>query len=456
MEVVMDGTTLDAMRTGLRGPLTGPEDPDYARERAVYNAMIDRRPSAILRCSDAGDVMEAVDFVREHGLRSTVRGGGHSGAGLSVADDAVVMDLSPMRWAHVDPESRTAMVGGGCLLGDLDHAAHAFGLATPAGIQSTTGVGGLALGGGHGHLTRKYGLTSDNLLASDVVLADGRSVTADERENPDLFWALRGGGGNFGVVTSFQYRAHRVTTVLGGLLVHPLSAAPAVLDCFRQFTAAAPDELGVGCGLVHAPDGSGAKIVALPVCHAAEDLQQAEADLKALREFGPPAMDTIQPMPYPAVNTMLDDAFPRGALNYWKSAFLTELSDAAVRIMVDAFDQAPSTMTCIILDHLHGEATRVDPAATAFPHRQPGYSLLLLTQWADPADTRSNIAWTRETFEALGPHMTDRRYMNYMSADDGGFVRQAYGPNYDRLVEVKRRYDPGNLFRLNQNIDPGT
>jgi FAD/FMN-containing dehydrogenase len=442
------------MRASFSGSLIQPGDDGYEDARRVHNGLIDKRPALIARCLTTADVVDAVNLAREQGLEIAVRGGGHNVAGKAVTDGGVMIDLAPMKGIHVDPQTRTVRAQPGVTWREFNRSAAIHGLATTGGVVSTTGIAGLTLGGGLGYLMGRYGLTSDNLLSAEVVTADGRVLVASADENEDLFWALRGGGGNFGAVTSFQYRAHPVATVLGGLLVHPLSTAPAVLDFYRQFTAAAPDELGVGCGLVHAPDGSGAKFVALPLCHAAEDLQQAETDLKALREFGPPDMDAIQPMPYPAVNTMLDDAFPRGALNYWKSAFLTELSDAAVRIIVDAFEQAPSTMTCIILDHLHGEATRVDPTATAFPHRQPGYSLLLLTQWADPADTRANIAWTRETFEALGPYMADRRYMNYMSADDGGFVRQAYGPNYDRLVEVKRRYDPDNLFHLNQNIDP--
>jgi len=446
----------EEMRTSFSGSLIGPGDAGYEEARRVHNGLIDKRPALIARCLTTADVVDAVHLARERELEVAVRGGGHNVAGKAVTDGGLMIDLAPMKGIHVDPRHRTVRAQPGLTWREFNRAAAIHGLATTGGVVSTTGIAGLTLGGGLGYLMGRYGLTADNLASAEVVTADGRVLTASAEENEDLFWALRGGGGNFGVVTSFQYRAHPLTTVLGGMLVHPLSTAPTVLDFYRQFTAGAPDELGVGCGLVHAPDGSGAKIVALPLCHAAEDLQRADADLKALREFGPPAMDAIQPMPYPAVNTMLDQAFPAGALNYWKSAFLTELSDAAVRIIVDAFEQAPSTMTCIVFDHLHGEATRVDPTATAFPHRRPGYSVLLLTQWADPGDTRVNIAWTRETFEALGPYMADRRYMNYMSADDGGFVRQAYGPNYDHLVEVKRRYDPGNLFHLNQNIDPGS
>jgi hypothetical protein len=245
-------------------------------------------------------------------------------------------------------------------------------------------------------------------------------------------------------------------TVLGGILAHPVAAAPGVIDAFRSFTADAPDDVGVSCGLVHAPDGSGTKIVAVPLCHAGDDPQRAEDDISALRNIGPPIFDAIEIMPYPVVNTVLDDAFPKGALNYWKSAFLTELSDDVIAIFMDAYAKVPSPMSAIILEHLHGQATRVATTATAYPWRDPGYTVLVIAQWADPADTQTNVAWAQDLMQQLRPHLADRRYMNYMSADDAGFVREAYGPNYDRLVELKRRYDPTNLFRLNQNIDPNT
>jgi FAD/FMN-containing dehydrogenase len=452
--IVGTATVSEEVRASFSGSLVEPGDDGYEEARRVHNGLIDKRPALIARCLTTADVVDAVNLGREQGLEISVRGGGHNVAGKAVTDGGLMIDLGPMKGVHVDPRTHTIRAQPGLTWREFNRAAAVHGLATTGGVVSTAGIAGLTLGGGFGYLMGRYGLAIDNLASAEVVTAEGQVRTAGADENEDLFWALRGGGGNFGVVTSFQYSAHPLATVLGGMLVHPLPAARSVLDFYRQFTGGAPDELGVNCGLVHAPDGSGAKIVALPLCHAAEDLGQAEADLKPLREFGPPDMDTVQPMPYPAVNTMLDDGFPRGALNYWKSAFLTELSDAPVRIIVDAFEQAPSTTSCIILEHLHGEATRVDPAATAFPHRQPGYSVLVLAQWADPADTQTNVAWARETFEALRPHLADRRYMNYMSADDGGFVRQAYGPNYDRLVEIKRRYDPQNLFRLNQNILP--
>jgi FAD/FMN-containing dehydrogenase len=270
-----------------------------------------------------------------------------------------------------------------------------------------------------------------------------------------LFWAIRGGGGNFGVVTQFEFRTHPLASVVGGLLAHPLASGRAAIDTFRGFTATGPDELGLMCGLVHAPDGSGEKIIAMPLCHSGDDTERALVDLEPLRKFGPPVLDAVEPMPYPDVNTLLDAGFPKGALNYWKSAFLTSLSDDVIDILLDCYEQVPSPMSALVIEHIHGEATRVAEDATAFPHRHRGYSVLVIAQWADPDDTQTNIAWAQSTFDQLRPHLAARRYVNYLSADDVGFVRDAYGPNYERLVAAKRRYDPENVFRLNTNIDPG-
>jgi len=336
---------------------------------------------------------------------------------------------------------------------EYNRAANVHGLATTGGVISTTGIAGLTLGGGLGWLMGKYGMAIDNLESAEIVLADGRVVTASEADDPDLFWAIRGGGGNFGVATSFEYRAHPLDMIYGGIAAHPLGAAGDVFDFYRQFTKSMPDELTAFAGLVHAPDGSGTKIVATPVCHCG-DLQQAETDVAPLREFGPPAIDLIGPMPYPVINTLLDAAFPKGALNYWKSAFFTELSDAAVRTMIDAFEATPSPMTGMVVEHFHGAVTRVDPTATAFPHREPGYNLAITGEWIDPADTEANVRWVRETFSALEPYMAPQTYVNYLAADDTARIRNSYGPNYERLVELKKRYDPDNRFRLNANIDP--
>jgi len=340
------------------------------------------------------------------------------------------------------------------LLGELDASMQNHGLVTTLGTAADTGIAGLTLGGGQGRLARTHGLSCDNVRAFEIVTADGKILQVSAQQNPDLFWALRGGGGNFGVAASFEFETHPLDVILGGLLAHPLGAAAEVFDFYRQFTKDLPDEVTVFCGLVHAPDGSGMKLCGLPLCHAG-DLAQAEADLAPLRAFGPPAMDLVQPMPYPVVNTLLDDAFPRGALNYWKSAFFTELSDAAVQTMIAAFEAAPSIMSAMVVEHFHGQVCRVDPTATAYPHRAPGYNLVLIGQWLDPAETAANVSWVRETYAALEEFTAPRSYVNYLADDESDRVANAYGPNLERLVEIKRRYDPANLFRLNHNIDPG-
>jgi FAD/FMN-containing dehydrogenase len=425
----------------------------YEQARRLHNGMIDRRPALIAQCQSAADVIDAVDLGRNAGVEIAVRGGGHGVAGRAATDGGLLIDLSPMKGIHVDPRRRTVRAEPGLTWWDFNRAAALHGLATTGGVVSSTGIAGLTLGGGIGWLMGKYGLTVDNLLSADLVTADGAAITASGDEHPDLFWALRGGGGNFGVVTSFEYRAHTVREVLAGPIVHSLADARAALAFHREFTASVPDELTVGAALLYAPDGSGTKVAALVPCHCG-DPAEADADVKALRAFGTPIADLVASMPYPTVNTLLDGAFPKGALNYWKSGFLTNLSDEAIDVMVDAFERVPSAMTGIFVDHIHGAATRVPPDATAFPHRQDAFSVLLLGQWADPAATEATIVWVRDTFELLQPHMTDRRYANFLAADDAGAVRQGYGDNYERLVEVKRTYDPANLFRLNHNIDP--
>jgi len=311
----------------------------------------------------------------------------------------------------------------------------------------------LTLGGGEGWLMGKYGLTIDNLLAVEVVTADGQVVTASAEHNQDLFWALRGGGGNFGVATSFEYRAHPVATIYGGMVAHPVSRAREAFGFYRDLTQEAPDELTVYMSLFANPDTPDDIMLAMVACHCG-DPASAEADLKPLRQFGPPAADLIQPMPYPVINTLSDGGYPRGAFNYWKSAFLSELSDASLEIMVDAMHRCPSSMSGLGIVPYLGAVARVDTAATAFAHRAPGYSLLIVSQWTNRRETEQNIAWARETFESLRPYMTDRSYVNNLTAEDGQKVHEVWGANYRRLVTVKRRYDPDNIFRLNHNIDP--
>ncbi|MGH3101384.1 MAG: FAD-binding oxidoreductase, partial [Thermoleophilia bacterium] len=310
------------------------------------------------------------------------------------------------------------------------------------------------LGGGIAWLMGKCGMAVDNLLSAEVVLASGEVVTASEDSDRDLFWALRGGGGNFGVVTSFEYRTHPVASVLAGPVLYPLAAAPQLFSFYREFAADLADELSTQAVFLHAPDGSGAKLCGIAVCHAGDDADRAESDVLALRRFGSPAADMIERMPYPAVNTGVDWLSPAGVLSYWKSAFFSELSDPAVAVMASAFERSPSALCAIVIEDFHGAVTRVAPTATAYPHRAPGFNLFLISQWTDPAHTHAGITWARETSDALAPYMADRSYTNYLSADDYDRVRQAYGPNYERLIELKRRYDPENLFRLNHNIDP--
>ena len=436
------------------GSLLLPGDAGYDDVRTVHNGLVDKRPGLIARCHNVADVRDAVSFGRESGLEISVRGGGDNVAGRAVTEGGLMIDLSLMRGVVVDPARRRARSQGGVTWKEYNRATNVYGQATTGGVISTTGVAGLTLGGGLGWLMGQHGLAIDNVIQVEVVTADGQVRVVNAENEPDLFWALRGGGGNFGVAASFEFETHPLDIILGGLLAHPLAAAADVFDTYRQFTKDLPDEVTVFCGLVHAPDGSGMKLCGLPLCHAG-DLAQAEADLAPLRAFGPPALDLVQPMPYPIVNTLLDDAFPRGALNYWKSAFFTELTDAAVQTMIAAFEAAPSIMSAMVVEHFHGEVCRVDPTATAYPHRAPGYNLVLIGQWLDPAETAANVSWVRETYAALEEFTAPRSYVNYLADDESDRVANAYGPNLERLVEIKRRYDPANLFRLNHNIDPG-
>jgi FAD/FMN-containing dehydrogenase len=448
----------DAQVKGFRSEFSGVAllagDPGYDDARHIHNGLIDKHPAIIARCTGPEDVAAAVRFGNESELEISVRGGGHNVAGKAVTEGGVMIDLAPMKQVQVDPDARTIRAEGGVTWGELNDAAHVQGLATTGGVISTTGVAGLTLGGGLGWTMGRYGLAIDNLISAEIVLASGETVTASEDQDPDLFWAIRGGGGNFGVATSLTYRAHALSTILGGAVIHPLPAASELFGFYREFTATLPDDLTAFAVFRHAPDGSGMKLCALPVCHVGEDAGRAEADLEPVRKFGPPVMDLVERMPYPVVNTLVDDAFPRGNLNYWKSAFLTDLNEGAVALLTEAFQNSPTTLCALIIEYFHGAATRVGPTETAFPHRQSGYNCIIIAQWADPADTVACTKWGRDTFDALRPHMADAAYVNYLDQDDAERVAAAYGPNYARLVELKRRYDPANTFRLNQNIVP--
>jgi FAD/FMN-containing dehydrogenase len=445
---------LKSLAAAFSGTLLRSGDAGYEEARRIHNGLIDKRPALIARCRGTADVVDALGFARESGLEISVRGGGHNVAGRAVTDGGVMIDLSLMRGVHVDPGARTVRAQAGVTWREFNRETAVHGLATTGGVISTTGIAGLTLGGGLGWLLGKYGLSADNLVSVELVTAAGEALNVTADEHPELFWALRGGGGNFGVASSFVFRAHPLRQVLGGLVAHPLAAAKDVLPFYRDFTASVPDDLTAFAALVHAPDGSGAPLVALIICHCGSP-ERAEKDVRPLLEFGKPALVQVGPMPYQVINTILDDAFPRGALNYWKSSFIKTLNDDAIGAMIDRFAACPSPMTGIVIEHFHGAVTRIGATDTAVPHREPGYNCLIASVWMDPAATDQNIAWTRATYTDLEPHFARRRYVNYLGDDEPkDAVQSAYGPNYARLVQIKRRYDPGNLFRLNQNIEP--
>jgi FAD/FMN-containing dehydrogenase len=448
----------DALVTDLVGRISGsvlrPEDAGYDAARAVHNGLVDRRPALIVRCWTTSDVAAALELAQREGLEVSIRGGGHNVAGRAVTDGGLMIDLAEMKGISVDPERSTVTARGGVLWGELNDATAAYGLAVTGGVVSTTGIAGYTLGGGLGWLMAKHGLAADNLVAAEIVTAEGDVLQVDADSHPDLFWALRGGGGNFGVVTSFTYRLHLVRTVVGGLIAHPLDAAPDLLRFYRDAVAGASDDLTVFAGLVHAPDGSGAKLAALVVFHTGT-AAEAERDLEPFEAWGSPLVVQVGPMPYPVMNTILDAGYPDGALNYWLSSFTRGLPDGLIDVAVERFAAVPSPMSAILLEHFHGAVTRIGATETAVPHREEGWNLLLPSVWTDPADTDANVTWTRETFAALRPHFGSGRWLNYLGddqADDA--IRAAYGPNYDRLRGVKRRYDPDNVFHLNHNIVP--
>jgi hypothetical protein len=440
-----------ALAQMLRGRVIRPGDHDYDEARALYNGMIDKRPRLIARCVDVADVIAAVNYARDQGLLLAIRGGGHNGPGLGSCNDGLVIDLSLLKSVRVDPGSGTVRVDAGCTSGDVDHATHAFGLAVPFGIVSSTGVAGLTLGGGTGYLTRKHGMTIDNLLEADVVLADGSFVTASRHQHADLFWALRGGGGNFGVVTSFEYRLHPVATVLGGLILHPRERARDLLKFYRSFTTGAPDELAAYAALLHTPDGMPAAAIATCYCG---DAAEGERVMKPLRAFGTPLLDAIQPIPFPQMQQLLDGAVPDGNQNYWKSAFLRELSDAAIDEIVTHANQATSPLTAVLVEQYGGAMSRVPDDATAFAHRKAGYDLAILGQWVDPDESERHIGWVRDFAEAMTPYRSGAYLLNFLGEEGDDTIRAAFGGNYDRLVEIKQKYDPDNFFRRNQNIQP--
>lgn len=436
------------------GRLLLPSDPGYDEARRVHNGMIDKRPALVAQARGAADIADAVRLARASGLEIAVRGGGHNASGSATVEGGVMVDLSAMRGVCVDRAAKRARVEGGALWKDVNRGTQLFGLATTGGVVSSTGVAGLTLGGGFGWLMPKYGMALDNVRSVDMVTANGEVLRAAADENPDLFWAVRGGGGNFGVAASFEFELHEVgPMVTGGLAAHPFSQARDVLRFFRDISADLPDEMFTVGAMLTGPDGNRIAGIAAGHCGTLEAGAAATAPIKA---FGKPVMDVIGPLPYMALNMMLDDAFPRGARNYWKSHFLPELSDAAIDALVDRFAKSASPLTHIVIEAFHGAATRVPVTDTAFSLRANGFNVLLLSQWLEPGDDAAGMSWARESYAALEPHGGPSRYVNYLERDDVGdsVLTSAYGPNLQRLQKVKAKYDPENVFHLNLNIVP--
>lgn len=449
---VLDWATVQGFKASLRGTLLCPTDEGYEDARKIWNGMIDRHPALIARCAGAVDVIAAVNFARDHSLLVSVHGGGHNVAGLAVCNGGLMIDLSRMKGIQVDPASRTARAEPGVTWAEFDQETQAFGLATTGGFMATTGIAGLTLGGGLGYLMRRFGLVCDNLVSVDIVTADGQLRRASTTEHADLFWGLRGGGGNFGVVTSFAYRLHPVgPTVLGGLLIHPISAAKEAFQFYREFTPTTPDELTIYLGFATSPKGD--PVVAFIVCYSGPT-EQGEAVIEPLRKFGTPVADMVGPMPYTALQNLSREMFPAGRLNYWKSSFLYDLGDQAIDTMIAQFAGVPSPFSQAALEQLGGAVSRIGKDETAFSERSAPYNLIIVSAWTNPVENDKNIRWTREFWEAMRPYESEAVYVNYLDIDEQDRVSAVYGETYERLVALKNSYDPTNLFRHNQNIKP--
>jgi FAD binding domain/Berberine and berberine like len=435
----------------LAGKVVLAEDAGYEVARRVWNGMIDKRPAGIVRCAGSDDVLAVTSFAKAHGLAVAVRAGGHNIAGNGTCDGGIVVDLSPLNGVEVDQSNRRARVGGGTTISQLDVATQRFGLATTGGIMPTTGVGGFTLGGGLGVLMRSYGLACDNLLSAEVVTADGRRLRASATENADLFWGLRGGGGNFGVVTSFEFQLHEVGPLLTARIAHPWSKAREALRFFRDFLLEAPDGLVAYLTLGTHVDGQPAVFLR---GEWNGPISEGESVVAPLRGFGSPIRDDCEPMLYVDVQKIVEPAFPPDRLNYWKANFVEDLSDELIDVMIDSFSSVPSPYSMIALEQMGGAVARVPDSATAFQSRNAAFSLLILSGWVDPADSDVNVAWTRDVWERTQPLSSSGVYVNYLGTEGEGRVRAAYGVNHARLTEIKRKYDPQNFFRLNQNIEP--
>jgi FAD/FMN-containing dehydrogenase len=457
----LEESALRPFLDAIEGTAITPGDSGYDEARAVWNATVDKRPALIVRCAGTGDIRKCVGFAGRHSLLTAVRGAGHNIAGNAVCDGGLVIDLSLMKTVTVDAGAKTVRVEPGATLGDLDAAAQVHGLAVPVGINSTTGIAGLTLGGGFGWLSRKHGLTIDNLLSAEVVTAAGETVTASEKSHPDLFWGLRGGGGNFGVVSAFTFRLHPVgPEVLSGLIVHPGNAAPSLMREYRKLAAQAPEELTVWVVLRKAPplpflpeDVHGTDVMVLAALYAG-NMAEGEKAMKPFRELGTPIADVISPHPYAGFQTAFDPLLTPGARNYWKSHNFAELTDDAIDLFMKYARSLPSDQSEVFVAQMGGATARVAPDATAYMGREANFILNVHTRWEDSADDARCIAWAREFFQATAPHATGGVYVNFMPDDEQDRVKAAYGPNYERLAALKKTYDPGNLFRMNQNIRP--
>ena len=450
---ILEDAVVQKFAESLRGRLVRPGDDGYDAARKVWNGMINRQPALIARCAGPADIIAAVRFAREHGLLVSVKGGGHNITGNAVCEGGLMIDLSPMKSVRVDPVGRTARAEAGLTWGEYNRETQAFGLASTGGVVSTTGIAGLTLGGGLGWLHGKHGLSCDNLLSADIVTANGRLLTASADQHPDLFWGLRGGGGNFGVVTSFEYKLHPVESVLAGMVIHPMAKAREMLRFYREFCRSCPDEMVAAAALMTSPDGDP---VAVIVAAYIGDLAAGEKATAALRKFGPPLADTIAPTSYVALNSLFDAAFPYGGVQrYWKSSFLKELGDDMLDIMIARSTKFLSPMSNVLFFHLHGAATRVDRDATAFGLRDDQWDYDVISQWTNTAESAGHVQWTREFWTAVEPFASGQVYVNHLDAEEGTTrIRAAYTHGYERLVALKNKYDPTNLFRMNQNIKP--
>ena len=456
----LDENSIQQLKAVVRGRIIEPTDKDYDDARKVYNAMIDKKPRLIVRCADVADVIACVNFARENRLLLSIRGGGHNAGGLGIADDALVIDLAPIKYTRVDPEAGTVMVGGGCVWGDVDHATHAFGFAVPSGIISTTGVGGLTLGGGIGHLTRKCGLTIDNLISADVVLANGRFVKANANENADLFWALRGGGGNFGVVTSFTFTLHKIDMIYGGPMLYELSETIEVMKWYRELIPSAADDLNGFFAFMTVPPAPPfpeqlhLKKMCGIVWACTAPKEKAEEMFKPIRAFKKPALDLVGLLPQPALQSMFDALYPPGLQWYWRADFVNELSDKAIAEHVRFGQALPSMHSTMHLYPINGAASRVSKHATAWNYRDANWAQVMVGVDPDPANKEKITSWAKRYFDALHPYSAGGAYVNFMMDEGEDRVKATYGENYERLVAIKNKYDPQNLFRVNQNVKP--